>query len=208
MAFHEVLFPLPLALESGGGPAWNTEIARSASGAEQRNQRWSGALHVYDVAQAVRDVADLETLMAFFHERRGRMHGFRFPDPLDNRSCGYKGTPGPTDQIIGTGNGTATTFQLVKRYGSAHAPYDRIITKPISGSVRVSVNGTEAETGWSLNAATGVVTFSTAPADAAVVRAGFRFDVPVRFDLDEIRWQARGAHIFVQTAIPVVEIRP
>lgn len=207
MAFHEVLFPLPLSLESMGTPGWQTEVAQSASGSEQRNQRWSSALHVYDVAQSVRTVADLETLMTFFHERRGRFHGFRFRDPLDNRSCAYGQTPGASDQVIGTGDGTQATFQLRKRYGSAFDPFDRPITKPVSASVRVALGGTEQMSGWSVDLATGIVTFDTPPGNGVEVTAGFEFDVPARFDVDEIRWTARGADVFVAGPITVREIR-
>lgn len=207
MAFHEVLFPLPLSLESMGTPGWQTEVAQSASGAEQRNQRWSAALHVYDVAQSVRDVSDLETLMAFFHERRGRFHGFRFRDPLDNRSCAYGATPSATDQAIGIGDGTRATFQLRKRYGSGFDPFDRAIRKPVANTVTVALDGVEQSSGWSVDPATGIVTFQSAPGDGVAVTAGFRFDLPVRFDTDEIRWTARGGDVFVQGPVAVREIR-
>lgn len=207
MAFHEVLFPIPLSLESVGAPAWQTEVARSASGAEQRNQRWSSALHVYDVAQSVRDTDDLDTLLAFFHERRGRFHGFRFQDPFDFKSCGYADAIAANDQVIGAGGSGETAFQLVKRYGSAFDPYDRTITKPVAGTVVVALDGVPQASGWSVNTTTGIVTFDTPPSAGVVVTAGFEFHVPVRFDTDEIRYTARGADVFVQGPVPVREVR-
>ena len=40
--------------------------------------------------------------------------------------------------------------------------------------------------GWTVDTTTGVVTFTAAPAGGVIVRAGFEFDVPVRFDTDKL----------------------
>ena len=40
-AFHEVLFPLDIALKSAGGPERCTEIVTLGSGREERNARWA-----------------------------------------------------------------------------------------------------------------------------------------------------------------------
>ncbi len=40
-AFHEVLFPLEIALKSAGGPERRTEIVALGSGREERNARWA-----------------------------------------------------------------------------------------------------------------------------------------------------------------------
>ena len=39
--FHDVLFPLDIALNSEGGPVRRTEIVTLVSGREQRNAQWS-----------------------------------------------------------------------------------------------------------------------------------------------------------------------
>ena len=113
---------------------------------------------------------------------------------------------GPLDQAIGTGDGATTRFQLVKRYGSGLRDYLRSITKPVAGSVRVAVAGQEV-TGFTLDTLAGVVTLAAAPAMGAAVTAGFGFDVPARFDTDELRinlTQFAGGDI---PDIPIVEIR-
>ncbi len=92
------------------------------------------------------------------------------------------GEPGASDQLIGTGDGIADGFALVKAYGSGEV---RRITRPVAGRVRVAVNGGEMATGWSLDDQ-GVVQFATAPAAGAQVTAGYLFDVPVRFAEDRI----------------------
>src|SRR4051812_22218802 len=129
-AFHEVLFPLDIALKSAGGPERKTEIVAVGSGREERNARWANSRRRYDAGYGIKTLAALSSAVAFFEERRGRLHGFRWRDWLDHSSAAPDATPGPLDQAIGTGNGTRTTFQLVKTYGLVYAPYARAIAKP------------------------------------------------------------------------------
>jgi uncharacterized protein (TIGR02217 family) len=94
-------------------------------------------------------------------------------------------TPAATDQLLGTGNGTQKVFTLQKTYTSGTYSYARPITKPVAGSVLVAVAGVALPaSGYSVNALTGEITLTTAPANGASVTAGFRFDVPARFDMD------------------------
>ena len=113
----------------------------------------------------------------------------------------------PTDQAIGTGDGATTTFQLVKTYGAAHAPWARTIAKPVAGSILVAVDGTPLAEGWSCDDTTGVVTFAAAPADGAAITAGYEFDVPVRFDSDTLEINLTHFAAGEIPAIPLVEIR-
>ena len=61
--------------------------------------------------------------------------------------------------------------------------------------------------GWSINTATGVLTFSTAPAQDVAVTADFEFDVPVRFDTDSMEATIENFNINEWPSIPIVEIR-
>ncbi len=119
--------------------------------------------------------------------------------------------PTPFDQRLGTGDGATATFQLVKRYGGDHAPYARAIAKPVAGSVRVAVGSVEAAAGHvAVDHATGRVTFAAGhiPAAGAIVTAGFRFDVPVRFDTDTLTINLAAFEAGEIPSIPLVEIRP
>ena len=60
---------------------------------------------------------------------------------------------------------------------------------------------------WTLDASTGVVTFTTAPANGVIVRAGFEFHVPVRFDSDTLDVTLDFERLGSITAIPLLEIR-
>ena len=103
--FHEVSFPVPLALAASGGPERRTDVVTLASGAEARNAVWAGSRRRWDVGSAVTRLDMLQAVVAFFEARGGRLHGFRFRDVLDERS-GAPGSPvTATDQVIGTGDG-------------------------------------------------------------------------------------------------------
>lgn len=205
--FHEVLFPLDIALKSAGGPERRTEIVSFGSGREERNARWAQSRRRFDAGYGIKTLEALRSAVAFFEERRGRLYGFRWRDRLDQIS----GTSAisPLDQGIGTGDGTRKVFQLVKTYGGAFAPYARAIDKPVAGSVRVAVNGSELlPAAFACDATTGVVTLAAAPATGAAVTAGFRFDVPVRFDTDYLEVDLSAFAAGAIPKIPVVEIRP
>ncbi|QQR35641.1 DUF2460 domain-containing protein [Devosia oryziradicis] len=206
MAFHAVRFPLDVALGSRGGPERRTDVVTLASGREQRNGRWQHSRRRYNAGYGVKSRADMADVLAFFEERRGRLHGFLWRDGLDYSSGG----PVPTalDQPIGTGNGSRTGFQLTKRYGASFDPYFRPITRPVAGSVKVAVAGVEQVSGWSVDVATGVVGFTVPPANGAALTAGFLFDVPVRFDTDRLDVELSSFDGAEAPSIPLVEIIP
>jgi uncharacterized protein (TIGR02217 family) len=209
--FHEVQFPPDIALGATGGPERRTDIVTLRSGDEERNSVWANSRRKYDASYGVKTFAQLEIVAAFFEERRGRLTGFRWKDHFDYRSCSSPNTPSPTNQVIGTGNGVLATFQLTKKYGSLYAPWVRSIRKPVAGTVRVAVAGTEKVLGthFTVDTATGIVTFTAGniPPNGASVTAGFQFDVPVRFDTDYLeidRALMQGGYI---RSIPIIEIR-
>jgi uncharacterized protein (TIGR02217 family) len=207
MAFHEVRFPDNISRGARGGPERRTQIVELASGDEERNASWANSRRRYDVAYGIRRADDLAAVVAFFEARNGRLHGFRFKDWADHRSCLPSQAVAPTDQIIGTGDSTTTAFQLVKRYASGAQSWTRAIAKPVAGSVRVALDGTEQTNGWFVNTTTGVVTFDTAPAEGVTITAGFEFDVPVRFDTDALDVTLDLERLGSITSIPLLEIR-
>lgn len=208
--FHEVRFPLDVSLGSRGGPVRRTDIVTLASGREHRNSRWASSRRRYDAGLGVRTVDALHAVTAFFEERRGKLYGFRFRDRTDWRSGPPSKEPTPLDQRIGTGDGTTKGFQLVKAYGSSFAPYVRTIAKPVGGSVKVAINGIEQAVGSAFNCdpTTGLVTFTNAPSADAAITAGFAFDVPVRFDTDELDIDLSTFEAGGIPQIPLIEIVP
>jgi uncharacterized protein (TIGR02217 family) len=197
----------PVALkfetEASVAPNFSTNVVTSASGFEARNANWAQARMRFDLGPGVRGDAELETLLGFFRARRGPAVAFRFRDPYDNSSNGMTGAPAATDQLIGTGDGATDSFALVKSYGPGE---QRRITRPVAGTVRVAVDGTELATGWTLDA-NGVVSLDDPPAAGATVTAGFLFDTPVRFAEDRIEVNRATFRAGEAPSVPLIEVR-
>jgi uncharacterized protein (TIGR02217 family) len=204
--FHEVRFPLDVSLRASGGPTRLTEIVTLASGREHRNARWAHSRRRYDAGLGVRTLDALHAVLAFFEERRGRLIGFRYHDRVDHRSGPPSAAVTPLDQPLGTGDGATRTFALAKTYGSL-SPHVRPIVKPVPGTVRVAVDGAET-TAFTLDAATGLVTLAEPPPAGAAVTAGFRFDVPVRFDTDDLTIDLAAFEAGEVPHVPLIEIVP
>ena len=207
MSFHEVRLPARLAFGSTGGVERRTEVVTLASGFERRSTPWAHGRRRWLIGAGVRSLDDLAELTAFVEARRGRLHGFRFRDFADFKSCPPSASVSPTDQVLGTGDGVRTTFQLVKRYGEGAEAVVREVHKPVEGSVLLAVDGAEVSDGFDVDAATGVVTFAVAPAAGAAVTAGFAFDCAVRFDADRLDVTLEGFEAGRITAVPLVEVR-
>jgi uncharacterized protein (TIGR02217 family) len=211
MAFHDVRFPTAISRNAQGGPERRTDIVVLGSGFEERNSRWADSRRSYNAGYGVKSLDDLNAIVAFFEERRGRLYGFRWRDHADWKSCPPQGVPAALDQLIGSGTGAQAAFQLVKTYGGTFAPYTRTIAKPVAGTVQIAVAGVTKTQGsdFSVDAASGVVTFlaGAIPASGATVTAGFEFDVPVRFDTDKLEINLSGFASGAIPNIPILEVR-
>ena len=207
MNFHEIRFPTAIAFHSTGGPERKTEIVTLGSGFEERNAVWANSRRRYDAGTGVKTLDDLHSVIAFFEARLGRLYGFRFRDFADFKSCAPGAAVSPTDQPIGTGDGAATAFQLIKTYASGPASWVRRIVKPVDGTVRVAVAGVEQMSGITIDPTTGLVTFASAPASGAAITAGYEFDTPVRFDADLLSVNLASFAAGEIPSIPIVEVR-
>ncbi len=196
--FHEVQFPPDISYGASGGPGWSTTIVTTVSGQERRNANWSQARGRWNVAHGLKRREQVAELIAFFRARKGRAFGFRFKDWTDYQALA---------ETLGTGDGTTRTFQLTKGYSSGGEVETRTITKPVAGTVKLYKDGIEATSGWTVDTTTGLVTFTTAPATGAVVTADFDFDVPARFDTDQMELTIETFDLGSWGQIPVVEIR-
>lgn len=209
MSFHEVRFPTAISRGAQGGPERRTDVVVLGSGFEERNSRWAASRRSYNAGYGVTSIDALHEVIAFFEERRGRFHGFRWRDHADWKSALPNAATSPLDQTIGLGDGTALSFQLKKTYGSAHAPFARVIRKAVAGTVKVAVDGDAKTEGvhFTVDTTSGIITFAEVPASSAIVTAGFEFDVPVRFDTDKLEVNLSGFTSGAIPSIPIVEIR-
>lgn len=209
MAFHEVRFPPSLSFGALGGPERLVEIVTLANGHEERNAPWAQSRRRFDAGLGLRSLDDLHDLIAFFEARGGQLHGFRWKDWSDWKSCAPNGAPSPLDQLVGVGDERTRAFPLRKGYRSGGQTAWRTVAKPVLGTVVVAVGGTPVQEGlaWTVNPATGVLTFVEAPDQDAEVTAGYEFDVPVRFDTPQIRVQVSTFRAGEVPSVPVVELR-
>ena len=207
--FHEVRFPLDVALRGSGGPGRMTEIVTLASGREHRNSRWADSRRRYDAGLGIRTLDAPHAVLAFFEERRGRLYGFRYRDRVDARSGPPSRPVSAMDQPLGSGDGATRTFQLAKTYGSGPLPYRRVITKPVAESVIVAVAGLALPpAAFTCDGTTGTVTLAAAPPPGDPVTAGFLFDVPVRFDTDDLTVDLSAFTAGEIPRVPLIEIVP
>ena len=205
-AFDDVAFPIAIGRDASLSPAFSTQVVESPSGHERRSSDWADARLSFDAGPGVRSEADIVELIAFFRARRGAARGFRFTDPYDDRSCAPGMVPGALDQRLGTGDGVRTEFPLQRYYGEGEEAQVRRITRPVTGSIRVAVNGVDLSSGWS-HAGLGVIAFDEAPAPGTLLTAGFRFDVPVRFAEDRLDVNRATFAAGEAPSVPLVEIR-
>lgn len=158
-----------------GGPEFQTDIQSIVSGHEKRNANWAICRHKYTVPfENITDEA-YHAIKTVFLLCRGRAHTFLHKDRTDHHA---------TNESIGTGDGTTTTFQLSKlsTLAGTTATYTRVITKPASNVV-VSVGGAP-DASAVVDASSGEVTFPTPPANGQTVSWTGDFYVHVRFDND------------------------
>lgn len=193
MFFHEIQFPPKIAYGAISGPEFSTHIATNLTGFEQRNINWQQARLSFDVSTGIKNKHDMDLVLAFFRARFGKAFGFRFKDWTDFVA---------RNQVIDTGDGDTTEFQLVKIYQSGDFTYKRKIKKPVEGTVKVQSGGT-----YSVDHASGIITFDDAPKEGEVIIADFEFDVPVRFDTDKFLIRINSPGLFVCDSIQIVEIR-
>lgn len=190
MAFFETRFPDDIAYGATGGPGFQTDVIAFDSGHEQRNAAWQDARCSWDVAHGAKKPAQIAALLAFFRLMQGRTHGFRFKDWNDFTVAAGEGVFSAI---------SATQFRLVKRYTTAGNNHDRIISKPVSGTVVVT-GGTVS----SIDHTTGIVTMTSGTPTSWTGQ----FDVPVRFDIDQMKTSVIAYNTYTWGQIPVVEIRP
>lgn len=200
MTFAEIQFPSDISYGATGGPVYSTDVVTMFSGHEQRNSNWKNSRGKYNIATGVKTEEQWQALIAFFRARKGKAIGFRFKDWSD-----YKAK----NQQIGIGDSETTEFQLVKNYSSGNTIITREIKKPVAGTVKVhksgNLRGTTAD--YSIDYTTGIVIFAEPPEARVIITADFEFDVPVRFDTDELQLSMDNFNSGSWNSISLIEVR-
>ncbi len=176
---------------------FSTDIIKTFSGHEQRSINWAVAKGRWNIATGIKGQTDIDTLIAFYRARYGKAVGFRFKDWSDYRIVAGN---------IGIGDSSTTEFQLKKQYSSGSIIIDRIITKPVTGTVTAYIDGTP-DANIAIDTSTGIITFTSAPANSTIITVDAEFDVPVRFDTDQMDIMMETDTLGRWSNIPVVEVR-
>ncbi len=220
MAFHDVRLPIDVERGAVGGPRFKTRVLELESGFEQRNIDWENTRGEWDISYGLMNMEDviLEThvhaIRDFFYAREGRAHGFRFKDWSDFE-IGDFANPTTDNQLIALGDDATTVFTVFKRYSSGGINYDRTIKKLVSGSVAVLLDNVVQVSGVTVDVNAATVTFDVAPASTGgtgpggeeVIAIVTEFDVPVRFDDDQLNINVALFNVGSFPAIPIKELR-
>lgn len=159
-------------------PNFGTIIQTGASGREVRVTKRMNPIWEFELSYSILDdnfidasgYSELRNLVGFYLQRQGAFDSFLYMDPSDNSVAG---------QAIGTGDGVATTFQLVRNFGGFAESMQNI-----QGSPQIFIAGVlQLASAYSVSA-TGLVTFTSAPASGAAITAGFSYYYRVRFKED------------------------
>ncbi len=176
-------------------PIFKTLTQQSSSGEENRVALWTSPRWQWTLSfNFLRDGANNEfrTLVAFFLERRGSYDSFLFSDPDDNSISG---------QTLGTGDGTTTSFQLIRNFGGYIEP----VLAPDSSNIAVSVGGSPT-TAYNLETG-GVVQFTTPPPAGAAVTATFGYFWPCRFLADQVDFSKFMNRLWEQKKLDFISLK-
>lgn len=200
--FHEVQFPPDISYGATFGPEFSTDVVKTYGGGEFRNQNWAMPLYKGTVSHGVRNKEQMQKLITFMLARRGKTFGFRFKDWSDFEGKG---------EFLGVGDGKTMQYQLKKHYGDEAYSFERIIKKPVQGTVIIYAGGKMVDaTTYNVDYTNGIVYFATALGTGEVsvnLTCDFEFDVPVRFDTDSMQVNIENFNIYNWDAITIVELR-
>lgn len=148
-------------------PAFNTRVQESVSGRENRTSlmafpKWTIGL-TFNIlrddpttSSPAAPFDELKKLVGFFLRQNGSGKAFLYTDPTDSSVA---------DMQFGTGDGNTTQFQLVRTYGAGGFTFAEPIQNLNGNVTNIKDNGsTVSNANYSVNS-TGLVTFTTAPAD-------------------------------------------
>lgn len=199
--FAEVQFPPKVSFGSSGGPGFRTSIFEMDSGQIGGVIEWDRIRSRFNVKLDFVDEVQLAAVQDHFYAMRGMGIGFRYKDWQDFKI---------SNQNFFVGDGVTTSFQLFKRYISGAHKFDRIIKKPVVGSLGDILIDNVAQTDGTdfvIDFITGFVNFDVAPVRGSVGRVSLiEFDVPSRFDTDFLDIAVSEFQQFAVASIPIIEI--
>lgn len=220
-AFIEERFPEKVDYGLIGGPKFNTDIVITQSGGEKRAANWLDSLNQYSASQSVRNPSEMDDIAKFFQTCKGKLVGFRFKDWRKYKLTSAEGVCNEEEPYV---SGTEElTLWMKNSYGLMEPDYKRIY-KPVDSTYfnkangylenatafKLYKNGSHFVGGYTIDYSTGIVTL-TSPGDHADDTEwtwSGEFDIPCRFDTDQMDVNYNDYNILQWNSIKIVEIRP
>jgi uncharacterized protein (TIGR02217 family) len=180
-------------------PRFATRVQRAVAGRELRaldqpNPIWTWTL-TYNLLRDGAGYDELRTLMGFFLQQQGSFQPFLYLDPTDNAVSA---------QVLGTGDGSAAAFPLVRSMAGFAEP----ITAPdqVTGIYFNGVRQSAAD--YSVDPATGVVSFATPPPAGQSISADFTYRFLVRFSDDTAEFENFMYQLWSVRQVKLVSVLP
>ena len=190
-------------------PRFATRTQKAISGRELRivdqlNPIWTFTL-TYEILRDKHDARgasglgagfdELRTLAGFFLQQQGAFAPFLFDDPTDDSVLA---------QSIGTGDSSTLAFQLVRNFGG----FSEAIVAPNAVSA-IYFNGVlQSSSGYTVDATTGLVTFTTAPPSSEAITADFTYYFRVRFADDTAEFENFMYQLWSQKQVKLQSVLP
>lgn len=193
--FLDFVFPLDVVTEGAVSLQYQTSVVSGASGYEQRNQVWDESRYRFDLDLVQASRLKTSVILALGQLAAGRAKTFLLLNPIDYQVLE------PTAMQMRS----ATVGQLRSRFGYGGFEVFRRLLWPSAGSVRVWDGGSELVSGWTLDRATGLVTFASAP--AAPTFTCNLFHTRVRFSEDAMAFRVLEGRATTVDALGLVEVR-
>ena len=190
--------PLPewIAYGATGGPEWGTALFAAPGGWEDRRQMFAQVRGRWDVSFINVSKEQATVLVDFFRAVAwGKAGSFCFVDWRDHTFANQ----------IGVGDGTTSTFPLVKVYTSGALSYNRPLTRPIVSRLVVTINGV-LTAAYTVSDTGGMLSFDAPPVSGAVIHASGDFENLVRFDSDSLQVTCVAPNVFSCAGLGLVEL--
>jgi uncharacterized protein (TIGR02217 family) len=163
-------------------PTFRTKIQEAVSGSERRSSmmsypKWNFQID-FEVLRSSPAFQELQQLVGFFLARQGAFDSFLYSSPADHAVV---------DQPIGSGNGAAVAYQLIRRFGYAGSSFIEPVQN-IAALDNIKVGGSVVSN-YSVNG-TGLVTFASAPGSGQQITWSGSYYYRCRFVEDAAQFNA------------------
>jgi len=177
---------------------WRSRVQEAISGKEVRIADWSYPRHLweltYEFLRGAAALSEWQALLGFFNLRRGQFDSFLYQDADDSAAVG---------QSLGVGDGATAVFQLVRAMGGFVEP----ILAPNAVSA-VRLNGTaQASNTYSVDPATGRLTFLAPPGAGVSIAADFSYYFRCRFLEDTMDFEKFMSQLWQAKSVKFISLK-